>query len=599
MNKKKFRLDIKYTLLFLSGVLVVLLGVLLLADILVFDQIRSTQRTQAGLREQLSAVNEAQTEFGAAALALHDTALTGNLTSEQQAAQHFAAAKAALMRSGAAEDQAELQQVSADIDALLDTGYRMTRAYLLAGREAGNRINYAPQDGFDAQAKKVRLAIDEHAQHIQGLVGESRDQLVEAESLGRGVVFTGTGFLLVAAPFAFFLFFRKLMGLVRRITDTVQSVSGGDFTARCLVHSGDEMQTLGDAFDDLLDARVSTLAQIERENNAINDSIIRILEATGSLSQRDLRVNVPVAEDITGAVADAINGAVSDMASVLKRVRAVSGEVRDSSGTVDQQAQKVYQVAQRNLATVENTLKDLRQATESMEKVMALAAMSHTIAGTATQSTSQGLESVMSTTEGMNRIRSSIQETAKRIKRLGERSQEISGIIGIIKDITERTHVLALNARIQASTAGEAGKGFSVVAEEVKQLAESSRQATAQIAQLIQNIQIETNDTIATMEQTVSEVVKGTELSEKARAQMQDTQQTTGKLAEAVKQIATSSKMQMKITKDVAVRAEELRAAAVNTQKELEVQRQQSRRLTVSSEQLAQSVAQFVLPESA
>jgi methyl-accepting chemotaxis protein len=265
---------------------------------------------------------------------------------------------------------------------------------------------------------------------------------------------------------------------------------------------------------------------------------------------------------------------------------------------MESHSSKAYQVAEKNIATVQNTLTQLSQGSDSMNQVMSLADHCYKISGTANQSTSQGLESVMSTTEGMGKIRDGIQETSKRIKRLGERSQEISGIINIIKDITERTHILALNARIQAATAGEAGKGFSVVAEEVKQLAESSRIATTQIADLIQNIQIETNNTIMTMEQTVTEVVNGTELSEKAYKQMQETRKTTQKLSEAVKQIATSTKAQVIINEEISVYADELRNSAMTTQEELKSQKVQSTKLNNLSKQLIDSVEEFKLPEA-
>src|SRR6185436_19238124 len=111
----------------------------------------------------------------------------------------------------------------------------------------------------------------------------------------------------------------------------------------------------------------------------------------------------------------------------------------------------------------------------------------------ATTSTVTALGSVNETVRGMEGIRESIAEAEKRIKRLGERSQEITGIVNLINTIAERTHVLALNASMQAAAAGDAGRGFAVVAEEVQRLAESSRQATQQIAQLVELVKRNTS----------------------------------------------------------------------------------------------------------
>jgi methyl-accepting chemotaxis protein len=120
----------------------------------------------------------------------------------------------------------------------------------------------------------------------------------------------------------------------------------------------------------------------------------------------------------------------------------------------------------------------------------------------------------------MNEIRATIQETAKRIKRLGERSQEIGGIVKLIDTIAERTNMLALNANMQAAQAGEAGRGFMVVAAEVQRLAENAKDATNQIGKLVNNIQLETGDTIAAMDKAIEEVVEGSGLAEQAATQM-------------------------------------------------------------------------------
>ncbi len=127
---------------------------------------------------------------------------------------------------------------------------------------------------------------------------------------------------------------------------------------------------------------------------------------------------------------------------------------------------------------------------------------------------------MVETSRGMNDIRGTIQETGKRIKRLGERSQEITGIVKLIDDISERTSVLALNANMQAAMAGEAGRGFRVVADEVQRLAERSKEATNQVSKLVDAIQSETNDTMSTMDHAIGEVVKGGELADRAAEQV-------------------------------------------------------------------------------
>ena len=132
------------------------------------------------------------------------------------------------------------------------------------------------------------------------------------------------------------------------------------------------------------------------------------------------------------------------------------------------------------------------------------------------QIATKGAGVVRQTIQGMDTIRDQIQETSKRIKRLGESSQEIGSIVELINDISEQTNILALNAAIQAASAGEAGRGFAVVADEVQRLAERASNATKRIETLVQTIQSDTNEAVSSMEQTTSEVVAGARLAEDA-----------------------------------------------------------------------------------
>jgi methyl-accepting chemotaxis protein len=234
-----------------------------------------------------------------------------------------------------------------------------------------------------------------------------------------------------------------------------------------------------------------------------------------------------------------------------------------------------------------------------MTQVAELAAASNRAAEQATTSTTTALGSVNETVRGMEGIRESIAEAEKRIKRLGERSQEITGIVNLINTIAERTHVLALNASMQAAAAGDAGRGFAVVAEEVQRLAESSRQATQQIAQLVNNIQIETADTINTVNKTISQVVAGSELAAKSGAQMRETQQSTASLVELVKRITSSAQVQMKITTELRNRVHQIGASTEKTAAEILLQSEATADLSKSADRLVESVRVFKLPTTA
>src|SRR5690606_1492122 len=155
-----------------------------------------------------------------------------------------------------------------------------------------------------------------------------------------------------------------------------------------------------------------------------------------------------------------------------------------------------------------------------------------------------GANVVQSNVRGMDTIREQIQDTSKRIKRLGESSQEIGDIVSLISDIADQTNILALNAAIQASMAGDAGRGFAVVADEVQRLAERSAGAAKQVASLVKAIQTDTNEAVSSMEQTTAEVVKGAQLAHDAGSALGEIQTVSATLAELIQDISAAAKRQ-------------------------------------------------------
>lgn len=214
----------------------------------------------------------------------------------------------------------------------------------------------------------------------------------------------------------------------------------------------------------------------------------------------------------------------------------------------------------------------------------------------AIKTTNTAMETVNRSSDGMNTIRETIHKAEKRIKRLGERSQEISRAVNLINSISERTHILALNASMHAASAGEAGRGFAVVADEVQRLAENARDATSQISTLVSNIQVETVDTVDTMNNVITQVVEGSQLAEKAGKEMRLTQNSTQDLVASVRQIASSSADQVIITKKLQKNADEILDSTKKTSEQLQKQTVQTKRLVDYAKGLLKAVQVFKLP---
>jgi methyl-accepting chemotaxis protein len=337
----------------------------------------------------------------------------------------------------------------------------------------------------------------------------------------------------------------------------VKRVAAGDIEARTGLETSDELGELANTFDNMLDERVSSMARVSEDNENLNNSVIMLLEAVSDLSDRDLTVRVPIAEDVTGPVADAMNMLTTETARVLGQIRRISNQVAEAALTVESQGGKINQLADEERVIIEDTMSKLDEASKAMVLIARQAKISNDIAAKATASTEEALQTVTRTTQGMNEIRETIAETEKRIKRLGERSQEINSVVEIINNIAERTHILSLNASMQAAAAGDAGRGFAVVANEVQRLAESSRDSTSEIAGLINNIQVETAETMAAMNKAIAQVVEGSELAQASGVKMQVTQETTAELVHAVEQIAKRSMMQAQFSKVLRTKTEE------------------------------------------
>jgi methyl-accepting chemotaxis protein len=422
-------------------------------------------------------------------------------------------------------------------------------------------------------------------------VTELRDK-VFIWSLG---IFAG---LLILGLFIAYALLRSVTRPITKMQDTVTAIANGDFNARSQLGGDDEFGQLSRAFDNLLDDRVTRLADAERENEDLNNSVVQLLQAVAQLSNKDLTAKAPVTANVIGTVSDSINLLAFETGRVLSEVTSIAAQVKLSTERVKRQAESVNATAAAERSDVERASENLANANKVMAQVAELAAASNRAAEQATTSTTTALGSVNETVKGMEGIRESIAEAEKRIKRLGERSQEITGIVNLINTIAERTHVLALNASMQAAAAGDAGRGFAVVAEEVQRLAESSRQATQQIAQLVNNIQIETSDTINTVNKTIAQVVTGSELASRSGQQMRETQQSTASLVELVKRITSSSQVQMKIATELRNRVHQIGASTEKTAAEILLQSEATADLSKSADRLVESVRVFKLPSN-
>lgn len=286
------------------------------------------------------------------------------------------------------------------------------------------------------------------------------------------------------------------------------------------------------------------LRMTEEQNEQNQNAILRLLDELADLADGDLTTEATVTEDFTGAIADSINFAIDQMRGLVKAIRDTAVQVASSASETQGTAMKLADSSENQAQEIAGASAAINEMAVSIDQVSSNAAESATVAERSVTIAKKGSDVVNNTINGMDTIREQIQETSKRIKRLGESSQEIGDIVSLINDIADQTNILSLNAAIQASMAGDAGRGFAVVADEVQRLAERSSAATKQIEALVKTTQTDTNEAVISMEQTTAEVVRGARLAQDAGVALEEIESVSMNLADLIQNISNASRQQ-------------------------------------------------------
>lgn len=334
-----------------------------------------------------------------------------------------------------------------------------------------------------------------------------------------------------------------------------------------------------------------------KDNKKNQEAILQLLDEMSSLADGDLTVQATVTEDITGAIADAVNFAIEQLRELVRGIKFTSQEVAGSAMATRGSTSELAKAAADQAERVGAATKTVQKMAESFDTMAKRSTESSEVAHKSVDIAHTGGKKVRETIDGMDTIREQIQGTSKRIKRLGESTQEIGDIVELINGFAEQTNVLALNAAIQAASAGGAGKGFAVVADEVQQLAESATHSTRRIESLVQTIQADTYEAVVSMESTISEVVSGARLAEDAGTALDHIERVSSDLSKLIASISEEAHQQsanatdisglMKSVQDLSIKASEgstLAARSVENLAELVMQ-------------LSDSVTDFKIPE--
>ena len=338
------------------------------------------------------------------------------------------------------------------------------------------------------------------------------------------------------------------------------------------------------------------LAETAATNERNQAAILRLLDEIADLADGDLTAEATVTEDFTGAIADSINYSIDQLRALVETINHTALQVSSAAQETQSTAMHLAEASEHQAQEIAGASAAVNEMAVSIDQVSANAAESAAVAERSVAIANKGNEVVHNTITGMDNIREQIQDTSKRIKRLGESSQEIGDIVSLINDIADQTNILALNAAIQASMAGDAGRGFAVVADEVQRLAERSSAATKQIEALVKTIQTDTNEAVISMEQTTSEVVRGARLAQDAGVALEEIEKVSKSLAALIQNISNAARQQASSAGHISNTMNVIQEITSQTSAGTTTTARSIGELAKLAESMRQSVAGFTLP---
>jgi twitching motility protein PilJ len=390
-------------------------------------------------------------------------------------------------------------------------------------------------------------------------------------------------------------------GYITSLADVGRRVVAGDTSARALVQGDDDYAQLAMVVNALAMRGASAMAQkaaIDAPDAALLQAQIeRLLAEVSAVGEGDLRVQAEVTPDTLGVLADSFNFMIEELAKVVGSVQTTANQVTAATRRLLDRSTDVTQASEAQARQISLASERVAQIADFVQLSATNALQAAEAAREALNSSREGQTAVVKTTDGMANIRENVQETAKKIKRLGERSQEVGEIVRLIEDIAEQTNLLALNATIQSAAAGENGRGFAVVADEIRILATRVADATKRVSAIVQAIQGDTQEAVVAMEESTQDVVAGSRLADDAGRSLQRIYGAVERQARMINDIARGANERRQVAETVAVAMNQIAEVTRQTNAITQDTMSAVSYLASLAEQLRASVATFRLPE--
>jgi methyl-accepting chemotaxis protein len=486
------------------------------------------------------------------------------------------------------------QSTSAEVDAANAKLIKLeSQAFALVRQ--GQR-DAAAQVIFSQEYERLKQTYAQGAQQaLDAVKAETQTRLNDyAQRLNWALLFVGVGTPILAVSWIMILGLIRTYVQERNKTQAALSQSQQELQA-----SQQDLLKLNADLENRIEQRTIQLTQQEELARTAKESLqnraLELLMEVSPLRQGDLTIRAKVTEDEIGTIADSYNATIGNLRKLVAQVQDAATKVASTTGGNEASVKELSQEALRQSEQIQAALDRIEAMTQSIQTVARNAQQAEQAVQQATQTVVQGDQAMNRTVEGILAIREMVAETAKKVKRLGDASQEVSKVVNLIGEFAAQTNLLALNASMEAARAGEEGRGFAVVAEEVRALARQSAQATAEIEQLIANIQTETNEVAVAMATGTQQVVMGTQLVEESRHSLNQIAQVSQQITELVQAIAQSATAQSQSSQVVAETIIDVSEIATQTSDRANLVLDAFQDLVAVSQDLQTTVKQFKL----
>ena len=419
--------------------------------------------------------------------------------------------------------------------------------------------------------------------HIGTIIAKDENIALSAVTRLGWITFLGTATAaILVAAIAAYIANRATIPLINAVT-ALKKIGQGQLDTRLSVTGEDELGELSSNINlmaqqiqNSLQEQKNLAQQQQEDKEKLELEIYQLLDDVQGAVDGDLTVRANLDSMEMSTVADLFNAIIDNLKDIAVRVKESSNQVSSSLGENGESIQKLAQQAIKETEETRKTLGSVEQMSVSIEEVAANANQAANFANDAYSVTQEGTKAIENTAQSIFGLRTTVGETAKKMKRLGESSQKISQVVSLIEEMALKTNLLAINASVEASRAGEQGEGFSIVAEQVGALAEQSAAATKEITQIVEAIQQETQEVTEAMELGTTQVVESTRLVEATKDRLQQVLERSQNINELMQSISQATISQTDTSRSV-------------TQLMQEIAQLAEQRLT-ESQQVAQSM---------